>query len=269
MEAYTDFASVYDEFMDNAPYKEWSEYLIGYLAKNQINDGIVLDLGCGTGVMTELFAQAGYDMIGADLSPEMLNIAMDKRAEHGLDILYLCQDMREFELYGTVRAVISVCDCVNYLLTEEDLKKTFRLVNNYLDPKGLFIFDFNTLYKYQEVIGNTVIAENREECSFIWENSFDKETGQNEYDVTIFVKEEQPEENEKGGFFKKKKPQITEPLFRRFTETHIQRGYTADTMIRLVQEAGLEFVEAIDADTHKIVTAQSERVYIVAREQGK
>ncbi len=119
--------------------------------------------------MTELLAKQGYDMIGVDLSDSMLDIAMEKRAQSGHNILYLQQDMREFELYGTVRAVICLCDSLNYLLEEDDLLTTFKLVNNYLDPNGLFIFDFNTVYKYETVIGDNTIAENREDCSFIWE----------------------------------------------------------------------------------------------------
>ena len=165
MEMYEDFALVYDRFMDETPYEEWCQFVVGRLKQDQITDGILLDLGCGTGSMTELLAKQGYDMIGVDLSDSMLDIAMEKRAQSGHNILYLQQDMREFELYGTVRAVICLCDSLNYLLEEDDLLTTFKLVNNYLDPNGLFIFDFNTVYKYETVIGDSTIAENREDCS--------------------------------------------------------------------------------------------------------
>ena len=185
-------------------------------------------------------------MIGVDLSEEMLRIAVDKREKSGLDILYLCQDMRELELYGTVGAAVSVCDSVNYLLEEDDVVQTFRLVNNYLYPEGLFIFDFNTIYKYAEIIGDTTIAENREECSFIWENTYYEEERINEYDLTIFVREEGDR-------------------YRRFQETHLQRGYSLKEMRGMVEAAGLLFVDAIDADTHREVTQESERIYIVAR----
>lgn len=100
------------------------------------------------------------------------------------------QDMREFELYGTVRAAVSVCDSVNYITEPEELKEVFRLVNNYLDPEGVFIFDFNTVYKYKEVMGDTVIAEDRGECSFIWDNYYYDEEKINEYDLTLFIREE-------------------------------------------------------------------------------
>ena len=100
---------------------------------------------------------------------------MEKKMESGSEILYLLQDMRELELYSTVGTVISVCDSVNYILEEKELLEVFSRVNNYLYPGGIFIFDFNTDYKYREVIGDTTIAENRDDCSFIWENFYDSE----------------------------------------------------------------------------------------------
>ena len=119
MEAYTSFASVYDIFMDNVPYEEWGEYLRGLLEEYGAESGLVVELGCGTGAMTEILAGYGYDMIGVDNSEEMLELAMDKKLASGHDILYLLQDMREFELYGTVRAAVSVCDSVNYITEPE------------------------------------------------------------------------------------------------------------------------------------------------------
>lgn len=250
MEAYTDFADVYDTFMDETPYEEWCEFLVRILEEYAVPKGLVLDLGCGTGTLTQMLSQEGYDMIGVDNAEQMLAIAMEKREESGENILYLLQDMREFELYGTVGAVISVCDSLNYLLEEEDLVQTFKLVNNYLDPKGIFIFDFNTVYKYREVIGDATIAENRDDCSFIWENYYHEEEEINEYDLTIFVRE-------------------NEDCFRKFEENHFQRGYRLEQMKNALEQAGMEFVKALDADTHEAVTEISERIYCIARECGK
>jgi len=249
MEAYTGFAALYDAFMEDTPYDEWKEFLIRKLKENGIEDGLVLDLGCGTGTLTEAMAAEGYDMIGVDMSEDMLQIALEKREASGADILYLCQDMREFELYGTVRAVVSVCDSVNYITEPEELKEVFRLVNNYLDPKGVFVFDFNTVYKYETLIGDSVIAENREDCSFIWENFYYPEEQMNEYEVTFFQKEGE--------------------LYRKFTENHFQRGYTLDEIKRLLAEAGLVFHEARDGNDFGPVTPESGRIFVIAGEQGK
>lgn len=250
MDAYTSFARVYDTFMDNIPYEEWADYLTNLLIEYGVEDGLVLDLGCGTGNMTELLAGRGYDMIGADNSEEMLEIAMEKRIETGSEILYLLQDMREFELYGTVRAVVSVCDSVNYITEEEELLEVFRLVNNYLDPGGVFIFDFNTRYKYQEVLGDRTIAENREDCSFIWDNYYYEEDKINEYELSLFIREDGE-------------------LFRKYVETHYQRAYTLEEIIALVKKSGMEFVTAYDAFTREAPQKESERIYIVAQENGK
>ena len=198
MDAYTGFAEVYDLFMDNIPYEEWCGYVTGLLRERGIEDGLVLDLGCGTGTLTELLAQKGYDMIGVDNAEDMLEIALEKKLKSGSDILYLLQDMREFELYGTVAAVVCICDSINYILEYEDLVQVFRLVNNYLDPGGVFIFDLNTEYKYREILGDATIAENRDESSFIWENDYDEETRINEYDLTLFIREENG-----GGLFRR------------------------------------------------------------------
>lgn len=153
MEAYTGFARVYDGLMDNIPYDEWSRYLLGILKEYGVEEGIIADLGCGTGNITEKLWEAGYDMIGLDNAEDMLEIARDKAVNKEMDILYLHQDMRKMELFGTVKAAVSICDSMNYILLPEELLDVFRLVNNYLDRGGIFIFDLNTGYKYREILG--------------------------------------------------------------------------------------------------------------------
>ena len=212
----------------------------------------MLDLGCGTGSMTEELAGRGYDMIGVDNSEDMLEIAMEKRQESGHDILYLLQDMQEFELYGTVRAVVSVCDSVNYVTEKEELEQVFRLVNNYLDPGGIFVFDFNTEYKYREVLGDRTIAENREDSSFIWDNYYYEEEHMNEYELTLFIQEADQKE-----------------LYHKYQETHFQRAYTLEEIGELLERSGLRFVAAYEDYTKKAPGKGSERICVVAREQGK
>ena len=280
MEAYTSFAQVYDLFQDNIPYGEWADYLKSLLNEYGVKDGLVLDLGCGTGSITELLAKAGYDMIGVDNSEEMLEIA--REAEYEADawsaaeawdeaaetdepeeyaelgepdepdelpnggILYLLEDMRELELYGSVRAVVSVCDSMNYILEEADLREVFSRVHEYLEEDGVFIFDLNTVYKYRDLLGETTIAENREEGSFIWENYFDEASAVNEYDLTLYIREDGES-------------------YRRFEEVHYQRAYDLETIGRLLADAGMELTAAYDAFTKEPVRDDSERIYVVAR----
>ncbi len=249
MDSYTGFAEFYDLFMDNIPYEEWSHYLISLLHDYGVNDGLVLDMGCGTGNITELLAKSGYDMIGIDNSEDMLATAMDKRYDSELDILYLLQDMRQFELYGTVAAAVSICDSMNYILEYDELVQVFRLVNNYLDPDGIFIFDLNTIHKYENM-GDTVIAENRDEGSFIWENSYYSDTRLNQYDLTIFAKDD-------------------DGRYTKYEETHIQRGYTVEEIQSALRDAGMEFITSYSAFTKIPVKNDDDRIYIIAKEHGK
>ncbi|MCD7957816.1 MAG: class I SAM-dependent methyltransferase [Lachnospiraceae bacterium] len=314
MASYESFARVYDLFMSDTPYDEWCEYLHHLLLQCGVAEGLVLELGCGTGQMTARLSRLGYDMIGVDNSVDMLEIAREKqldqknqgipgcdshsaaddrgnaykgntaddrgtingrgmasdRAERSYkepDILYLLQDMREFELYGTVRAVVSVCDSMNYITEEEDLLQVFRLVNNYLDPGGAFIFDLNTPYKYEEILAENVFAENREEGSFIWENWYDAGTQINEYDLTLYIRKKE------SGRLRRRKEEVINHmgvnLYERYEETHYQKAWDIDRVCMLLEEAGLKPEAVYDAFTNEPPHPESERVYIIAREQKK
>lgn len=248
MDAYSEFSIVYDAFMDNIPYHEWIRRICEILHLEGIDEGIVADLGCGTGIVTEGLAAAGYDMIGIDSSMEMLEVAMDKRCESGHNsILYLQQDMREFELYGTVRAIVSVCDSISYILDEEELVSVFRLVNNYLDPDGIFIFDFTTEHKYSEIEEST-IAENREEGSFIWENTYYRDEKINEYELTLFIPDEQGK-------------------YDKYTELHQQRAYSLEEMERCLKMAGMRIVNAEDNYSGNNMKYDSSRIVITAKKE--
>lgn len=244
MDAYTSFASVYDLFMDNVPYEEWCAFLCKILAQHGITDGPVLDLGCGTGKMTRLMSEQGYDMTGIDNAAEMLQIAAMELGE--VPILYLLQDMQDLELDGCVRAVYSVCDCVNYVLDEEELQQAFSRVHEYLEEDGVFIFDVNTSYKYTKLLAENTFAESRDEGSFIWDNYYDEEERINEYDLTLFI----PEGDE---------------LYRRYTETHYQRNYETETLLKLLKNAGFIDICVYDDYTDAPLCETSERAVFVAK----
>ena len=260
MDSYSAFATVYDELMDNIPYDEWVNYLHSLLQTRGVKKGLVAELGCGTGNVTERMASLGYDMIGIDNSVEMLELARQKQAESGSKSLYLAQDMREFELFGTVDAIISICDSINYITEPKELLEVFRLVNNYLETDGIFVFDFHTRHYYRDVVANATIAEDREDISFIWDNYYDEERSVNELALSLFVAMDEAEKERLPKEFR----ELT--LCKKYEELHLQRGYTLAEMQTLIARSGLILLDSYDAFTTERATEGSERVYMICRE---
>ena len=263
MNEYTSFAEVYDVFMDNVPYEAWADR-IEELIRRFSGGRRIADLGCGTGTMTELLAARGYDMTGVDLSVDMLGIAAGKREAAGSATLYVCQDMRSLDLGERYPVMTCVCDCVNYLLTDEDLRGMFRSVKEHLDDNGIFIFDFNTVHKYRDVIGSSTIAESREDCAFIWNNWFDEQTCINTCELTLFMalQEESPDDSSDGEY---DFGALEEGggLFLRSVETHLQKGYTAKDMETLAAGEGLRLLLCTDGYSDAAVHPASERILFV------
>lgn len=284
LDSYTSFAYVYDTFMDQEPYDRWADRVCAFLdefglprtadisarntgkplaGKAGSQDGsedlfaeernIVVDLGCGTGKLTEILAGRGYDMIGIDLSEDMLAIAQERKIKNGSSTLYSLQDMRDFELFGAAGSMVSVGDSINYLLEEKDLEDMFRCVARSLLPGGVFVFDFKTIHLYRDIIGDRTIAEDRGDCAFIWDNYYDPETCINEYDLAVFVRASADEQNS------------DRSMFKRFDEVHQQRGYDPEQLRTAAENAGLEWITARDADTGSAVSGMTERVMAAVR----
>lgn len=251
MFAYESFAEVYDEFMSDIPYDEWVCYIQKIWEKYSAKPKLVAELGCGTGNITERLANLGYDMIGIDYSENMLSKARQKAKDNEKNILYLEQDMREFELFGTVDSIICLCDSINYILEEDELLSVFKLANNYLEPQGLFIFDLNTIHKFKDVLGCNSFSQTNENAAYTWENYFDEEDCVNEYYTNFFIKDEET------------------GLYRRFEEEHYEKGYSIQTIKALIEKAGMDFVAVFDEMTFSLPNENSERIYFVAREKGK
>ena len=250
MQSYGDFAQVYDLFMQDVPYEEWGKHIEKIWDRYHINPKLIAELGCGTGTLTNYFAKQDIDVIGIDNSDQMLAMARDKSSAQGLEVLYLLQDMQEFELYGTVDSIYSACDSINYILEDDGLLQTFKWVNNYLEPGGIFIFDINTQYKYEEILAQNTFAYHIEEASYIWENYYEKEDQINEYLVSFFVKEE-------------------DGRYTKFEELHYERMYTLEAITKLLEQAGMMIEGVFDGYTFNPVRQDSDRITIIAREQGK
>ena len=247
MGAYESFASVYDLFMDEINYDEWVSYVEKLWNRFDLKPDIVCELGCGTGNISLRLAEKGYETIGIDISADMLSEAKMKAEQNGTDVLFLLQDMREFELYGTVNSILCLCDSLNYITDDEDMQQVFNLVNNYLHPGGLFVFDLNTEYKFKEIYGENTFSETDEDAVYIWENYYDEEERINEYYLNFFMK------NETG-------------TYDRTQEEHFERAYSLDEIKRFIEKSGMKFEAAYDAFTFEPVKENSERIYVVARE---
>ncbi len=243
MESYTDFAYIYDKLIDQ-DYEKWADYIEEIFKKHGVKPNLVLDLGCGTGSITNILAKRGYDMIGVDLSPDMLNVARDKAMEENLDVLYLCQDIREFELYGTVDAIICTLDVLNYITKPEDLRLVFALVKNYLNPDGIFIFDINTEYKLKNVLGNNTFVNDENGIFYTWENEYNEKIS-NQY-LTFFA-------------------EIEDGLYERFDETHIQRAYAIEEIKEFLNVNKLSFEGEYKLFTFDKADAECEKTVMVSK----
>jgi len=249
MNIYGDFASIYDNFIE-APYEQWAQYIEEIWRKHGVAPKMVLDLACGTGSLTHIMAAKGYDMIGVDMSPDMLSEAQNKNNKinkiNKNDILFLMQDMRQLELFGTVDAAYCACDGLNYMLTDSDFMAVLEKVALYLNPNGIFIFDLNTEYKYTKLGSNTYIY-NVGSTSYEWKNCYNKETGVNEYQVKFFFREKDKKSS--------------------FIELHKQRVYSPESVKYMARQVGLTITSVNDAYTSNPPRDTSSRLSFLAKKQ--
>lgn len=244
--SYKSFAEVYDILTYDVDYNSRINYVEKLFKKfSQIPVNSVLDLACGTGTTTSMLADRGYEVIGVDSSAEMLNQAKSKQGER--DILYLCQEMCDFELFGTVDAVVCLLDSVNYVLDEEDLIRCFKWVNNYLNPGGVFIFDINTKYKLEQVLAGNIFNDEQDGVFYSWENYFDDEENICEFDINFFVKNGKE--------------------YKRFNEVHYERAYSDKEIKNILKKSGLELLAVYDDLTENLPEKKSEKVFYIARKK--
>lgn len=220
---YTRFAEIYDRLTHDINYTRWADYIQSAFKKFRCSPRLILELGCGTGSLALELSKRGYDMVAVDSSVDMLGKAYQKARAAGAEILFLNQDMREFELYGTVDAVICMLDSINYITSIKDIKKVFSLVRNYLNPGGLFIFDVNSPYKLSHILGNETFYELDDEISWVWQSTYDPNRKIAVFDITFFVK-------------------TRDGLYERFDEIHRERAYSREEIAGALKHAGLELL---------------------------
>lgn len=253
LESYGAISGIYDSINAQVDYSAWGNFVEACFERFLSDKPqLLLDLACGTGSMTLELARRGYDMIGVDASPDMLARAFERKleSEFSSDPLFLLQDMRSFELYGTVGAVTCCLDSVNYLVDDGALEECFACVHNYLDPDGLFIFDINSPYKFEHVYGENTYVFEEDDCggsSFcVWQNFFDKESGLCDFYLTVFDK------NEDGSYSRR-------------DERQCERCYDESTVRETLERVGFELLGVYSDFEFSTPKENSERLYIVAR----
>jgi len=246
---YNGFAYIYDRLMQDFDYGRLADYIEKIFKTFGLKPSLVVDLACGTGSLCVEMSRRGYEMIGIDLSPDMLSVAQNKAFEAGTGVLYLNQDISGFELYGTADAFLCTMDSVNYITSKESLNSMFRLVNNYLNPGGLFIFDINSEYKLSGILGGNVFYSIEEDIAYIWENSYNSETRICEFDITFFCR--------------------TGKLYRRWDEIHEERAYSVEELKEVIGESDLELEGLYEEMTFNEPRSETERIFFVCRKPVK
>ena len=247
MSSYEAFATVYDELTDDISYPNRAAYFDKLVELHGGKRGILLDLACGTGSLSEEFARLGYDVIGVDSSEEMLAAAMNKRVESGFDITYLHQRMQDLDLYGTIDVAVCARDSLNHLTSAKELHRAVDRVSLFLDPQGLFLFDVNTPYKHREVLANNIFVYDYDDVYLVWKNTL-LEDDIVSFELDIF-------EQDGEAYF-------------RTTERFCERAYSKDQLQEVLDRAGLEVVGLYHEDSLEPPLPHSERVVYVTKKKN-
>jgi ubiquinone/menaquinone biosynthesis C-methylase UbiE len=246
--SYQQLANIYDRLMEDAPYDEWLLFIERISKKYNHSIKNIIDLGCGTGTIAIPLAKEGYNVIGVDLSEDMLSMAQQKSRNEGVSVQWLQQDMSKFEVPDSVDTILCFCDSLNYITDAKLVQDTFQRVYDHLSPSGLFLFDTHSIYKLEHIFGDNMFGSNDEELTYIWQSFYDYDKRIVDHELSFFL------ENGSG-------------LYHRFNEFHQQKGYLAEELSTWLLEAGFELKELIADFQDQEPTAQSERLFFVAQKK--
>lgn len=251
MTGYGDFAYYYDDLTDNVNYEKMSEYIHGLLTENGVGEGILLDLACGTGTLSFLLEQKGFEVIGVDASEDMLSLAQQKKYELGSEAIFLCQKMQELDLFGTIDAAVCTLDGINHLTDENDVAKVFRSVALFMNDNGLFVFDVNTPFKHHRVLADNTFVYDLDDVFCVWQNSL---LENNAVKITLDIFERDSEDQD-GAYYRR-------------SEEFCERAYDLDLLKNLLENVRFEVLGVYDGYTKEQVTQQSQRAVFVCRKHG-
>ena len=238
--SYSSLAEVYDKLTENVEYEKRAEYIHSLLLKNGADRGVLLDLACGTGTLSAELSKFGYDMILCDLSAEMLVFARERLP----DALILCQSMTQLDLYGTINHAVCSLDSINHLLRPCDVKAAFSSVSLFMEKGGVFVFDVNTIYKHENILGNNSFVSEKDNVFCVWQNYYKKKSKTVDINIDIFIEDENK--------------------YERLRESFSERAYSVEDIKKWLSETGFEVTGIYDDMTENEPTETSERVYFTA-----
>lgn len=239
--SYEAFAEYYDSLMQNVDYADRAAYIDRLVQRYKPNANLLVDLACGTGSMTVKFAQMGYDVIGVDISEDMLSKAREKSDG---SILYLCQSMQELDMYGTIDAFVCTLDSLNHITDRAALVKAFAKVSLFLEPDGVFVFDMNTPYKHEHILGSNTFVYETEDVYCVWQNEYE---GNGRVNIALDFFEEQADGS-----------------YERYCEDFSETAYSLTDTETMLNEAGLQILAAYHDMTLDPPHEYSERIVFVA-----
>lgn len=247
MKTYEAFAAYYDGLTDNVDYNALCDRFCQLFSQYGNGGKIVLDLACGTGSLSILLAEKGFDVVGVDASEEMLSEAMNKSFEFGNPI-FLNQSMQSLDMFGTIDAAICTLDSINHLKTKKDVKKAIERVSLFLNPKGLFLFDVNTLYKHREILGNNTFVYDTDSVYCVWQNNFHKKSGQIDISLDFFEKQD-------------------DGSYLRENECFSEYYYSDEFLTQTLEENSLKVLCRFDDYSDRNVNEKSQRVLYLCRKE--
>ncbi|WP_144511149.1 class I SAM-dependent methyltransferase [Bacillus sp. FJAT-22090] len=243
MTMYDRFANIYDSLMSDIAYDKYAEWVQTF-APVSAGQRLV-DIGCGTGVLSVQFAKAGYEVFGIDLSESMLTIAQNRSVEEGTSISFICQSMAEIDGIDKVDVAVIAIDSLNYLETFDEVKQTFKRIFDVLTPGGQLFFDVHSLYKMDVIYPNGPFTYEDEDVAYIWHTESGEEDHSIYHDITFFVRDE-------SGYYE------------RFEETHYQRTYPLESYTALLKQIGFSSITFSTSVFEEQEEAEIERYFIHA-----
>lgn len=245
--SYGIFSSVYDILTENVEYERIAEKICSLLTRNGINGGLLLDLGCGTGTLSFLLEKKGYDVIGVDPSEDMLSVAIEKKYDENSQAIFLCQSGEKLDLYGTIDCAVSVLDTVNHIPSTEKIREAFEKISLFMNMGGVFIFDINTPYKHEKILGDNTFVYDMDEVYCVWQNSYDAQNRKTDIDLDFFIKNEDDE------------------AYERYSESFSEYAYSPAEILSVLEQCGFEIWGTYDDYSDNPVNEETQRITVVAK----